>query len=325
PYSSSSYRKKKDLLEDLTLKSNENLVHIASKHGKNTVVKELLALKPSLAEEPNKSCHYSIHLAAAQGYENVVVEHLNVDRDLCIKKDHNGWTPLHWATIKGRNGVLRLLLTPESIQSVTGKGHSCFHLAVEYNQYRAFKILLFYLELLTYEVMETMINLRESKGFAVLHRVTLQNQYQTLDMLLSSGMISRVLQINITDANELTPLDLFYVYSNEPDKEIGEMLNRAGAVRAGIQRPLSYKNTQNLPSGPGIFSGFYQTISSIPSEKLGSMVQFIAAFLIAAFQAVNNPFHSSSIGNKGGERLGFFYIGDVLRGSEEHSQLFIRW
>ncbi|EEF26983.1 conserved hypothetical protein, partial [Ricinus communis] len=269
--------KKKDLLEDLTLKSNENLVHIASKHGKNTVVKELLALKPSLAEEPNKSCHYSIHLAAAQGYENVVVEHLNVDR----------WTPLHWETIKGRNGVLRLLLTPESIQSVT--------------------------------VMETMINLRESKGFAVLHRVTLQNQYQTLDMLLSSGMISRVLQINITDANELTPLDLFYVYSNEPDKEIGEMLNRAGAVRAGIQRPLSYKNTQNLPSGPGIFSGFYQTISSIPSEKLGSTVQFIAAF-----QAVNNPFHSSSIGNKGGERLGFFYIGDVLRGSEEHSQLFIR-
>ncbi|XP_037495830.1 ankyrin repeat-containing protein BDA1 [Jatropha curcas] len=311
--------------------ASRNLVQLASKYGKHTVVMLLLARRPSLAMERNEDGYCSIHLAAAHGYEIVILEHLKFNRSLCIIRDNNGWTPLHWATTKGRTGVIQLILreSVENIQSLTFKGESCFHLAVQHSQSEAFRILVHWLEQLTCEHMKNLINTRDNEGFAVLHKVVLKNQYQILEALISSKRICRALQVNITDASGLTALDLFYQYSNEPDREIGELLNRVGASRARRPRPVLIPiNDDDNINGRNIFlvqllARFLRVINSdnsdrIPIEILGFLLQLVAAVLIYSLQAVNSPFVSNTE-HLEGQRF-HYNIGDLLRGYGEPAQ-----
>ncbi|TXG62497.1 hypothetical protein EZV62_009491 [Acer yangbiense] len=331
-----------DLLQDCTVSSRENPIHISSKYGRQDFVREILSRKPCFARELNKDGYSPMHLAAASGHEQVVLELLKADHDLCFVKDRNGWTPLHWATYRARNVIVNLLLSarPESASVLTHKGESFLHLAVKYNQCQDFGLLLQWLQQLN---REDLINEPDGEGNTVLHLATYRRQYQrfvvrrldfnvaynmvqTLQTLLTSDRNLRIkLQMNIRNAAGLTALDVFYQISSEPDADIGQMLHGARGLRAQDLRASTNIQVRNRIPVFGISAKCLELIYC-PVEIRNVLLVLLVPVTIVALQAVSGPFDCSppqhQDGNYGGFERKYYSIREVLGGYGNASQEF---
>ncbi|KAK4849201.1 hypothetical protein QYF36_022089 [Acer negundo] len=311
-----------DLLQDCTVSSRENPIHISSKYGRQDFVREILSRKPCFARELNKDGYSPMHLAAASGHEQVVLELLKADHDLCFVKDRNGWTPLHWATYRARNVIVNLLLSasPESASVFTHKGESFLHLAVKYNQCQDFGLLIQWLQQLN---REDLINEPDGEGNTVLHLATSRRQYQTLQTLLTSDRnLRRKLQMNIRNAAGLTALDVFYQISSEPDEDIGQMLHGARGLRAKDLRASTNIQVRNrIPVSAKCLELIY-----CPVEIRNVLLVLLVPVIIVALQAVSGPFDCSppqhQDGNYGGFERKYYSIQEVLGGYGIASQEF---
>ncbi|KAL5866180.1 hypothetical protein ACOSQ3_003694 [Xanthoceras sorbifolium] len=318
-----------DLLQDCTVLSRENPIHIASKYGHQAFVMEHLSKKPSFARELNKYGYSPMHLAAASGHEQVVLELLKADHDSCLMKDRNGWTPLHWATYRARKVIVNLLLSasPESASVLTYRGESFLHLAVKYNQCQHFDVLVQWLKQLN---MEDLVNKTDSEGNTILHLATYRRQYQTLQTLLTGDSnLRRMLQMNIRNAAGLTALDVFYQISSEPDEDIGQMLHGAGALRAGHLEALTNINVHNIMGDRHPVLGLSAKCLELiycPVEMRNVILVLLVQVIVVVLQAVSGPSDCSPLqyqdGNySGGERRSYS-IREVLAVSGKASQVF---
>ncbi|KAH7576186.1 hypothetical protein JRO89_XS01G0008900 [Xanthoceras sorbifolium] len=349
-----------DLLQDCTVLSRENPIHIASKYGHQAFVMELLSKKPSFARELNKYGYSPMHLAAASGHEQVVLELLKADHDSCLMKDRNGWTPLHWATYRARKVIVNLLLSAsqESASVLTYRGESFLHLAVKYNQCQHFDVLVQWLKQLN---MEDLVNKTDSEGNTILHLATYRRQYQlfkahrgakmsswslcarckalvfnvaynmmqTLQTLLTGDSnLRRMLQMNIRNAAGLTALDVFYQISSEPDEDIGQMLHGAGALRAGHLEALTNINVHNIMGDRHPVLGLSAKCLELiycPVEMRNVILVLLVQVIVVVLQAVSGPSDCSPLqyqdGNYSGGESRSYSIREVLAVSGKASQV----
>ncbi|KAK3430128.1 hypothetical protein EUGRSUZ_E01651 [Eucalyptus grandis] len=223
------------ILEEMALEgAGHTPLHVACVSGHLDFVRELLKHMPKLTEKVKPGGFSPLHIAAARGDVEIAVELLKVGTHLCSVKGWERRIPLHYAVINGEVDVMEILLStsPESVEETTAREETALHLAVKNHR---FKVLVRLVEHLKRHKKEQLINWKDHKGNTALHLAATNKNFEVVDfMLRGHALASEVVEVNALNESGLTPLD---VSTPSPggarDREIREILTRAGAVHGG--------------------------------------------------------------------------------------------
>lgn len=167
------------LLMAAALGDGDTPLHIACIGSHLEFVKHVLLLAPEFSAELNGDGLSPLHIAAARGDVEIVKELLKSGSHLCLAKGRDSRIPLHSAVAKGRSRVIAVLLfaCSDSIAHVTARGETCFHLAVKFSQYEAFKVLCDHVA--SFE-KEEILNSKDDRGNTLLHLAASRKQYEVI-------------------------------------------------------------------------------------------------------------------------------------------------
>ncbi|XVF49455.1 hypothetical protein PTKIN_Ptkin04bG0014000 [Pterospermum kingtungense] len=235
------------ILHTISPYSSENPLHIASAAGHVRFVREILRLRPEYAKEVNTDGLCPLHMAAANDHIDVVKELLNVDRNLCCLQGREKKTPFHFAAMKGRVDVISemLMSCAECIEGVTVQKETALHLAIKNSQFEAIQVMV---DWIVEMKKEEILNLKDEQGNTVLHLATWKKQRPAKLVLGSGTSTSGLLEVNAVNKTGLTTLDVLEIFPSEAgDKEIADILQHAGAVRARdvMISPIPSHESQN--------------------------------------------------------------------------------
>ncbi|KAI4308248.1 hypothetical protein L6164_031342 [Bauhinia variegata] len=166
-------------------------LHVAALAGKDDFVEEIIKLMPSFAKEINEKGLSPMHIACAKGYCEIVSEllKLKLDVNLCLFKYKHGRTPLHYAIIKGKVDVVKMLISdyPQSVEEVTAQNETVLHLAVKGNQFTALKVLI---EKLLGELnkFNMLLCAKDKEGNTVSELAETISQPEVRDLLKENGL-----------------------------------------------------------------------------------------------------------------------------------------
>ncbi|KAK9098955.1 hypothetical protein Syun_026000 [Stephania yunnanensis] len=205
-----------------------------TKHSiwKCLLLNEMTRLMPGFACELNQDGFSLMHLAAANGYLEIMRELLKIDSNLCRLKGRERRTPLHFAVVKGRVEIINELFSscPESVEDVTIGGQTVLHLVVMNYQFEAFEIMFEKLKQLN---RETLLNSKDEQGNMVLHLAAYMKQREVIELLLCNDFLSRAVEVNVMNSSNLTALDFLQGLPREMSSgQIEMMLLLAGAIRS---------------------------------------------------------------------------------------------
>ncbi|KAA8539744.1 hypothetical protein F0562_026436 [Nyssa sinensis] len=248
----------------------------ACKHGSINCAKEIIRLKPELAEVTNEDGLMAIHWVCKNGefaiFMKVMVEQCP---RLCDLKDIQGKIALHIAAENGNEEVLRTLVSscPTSLGNLTYKRETVLHLALKNDQCGSFKVLMNELE---NHKREELLNSKDCEGNTVLHIATCRKQIEILRLLLCNNSTSAFLQVNSTNGMGFTALDLHYQnHSLRNDKDITDLLHQAGAKQGQQSLEITYKMIQ-------------ESMSSMTSSVLLTVFIFVAGAAYASLFTLND-------------------------------------
>ncbi|KAI3683168.1 hypothetical protein L1987_83668 [Smallanthus sonchifolius] len=123
------------------------------------------------------------------GHIEIVKELLQVNPDLCLFEGKDRKIPLHLAVAKTHVEVTTLLLLRlESIDCTTAQGETSIHLAVKYNQFKVFQVLIQHVKQVN---KEDLLNSKDLYGNTILHLAVFKKQYQVVDLILNGGVMSK--------------------------------------------------------------------------------------------------------------------------------------
>ncbi|PPS08152.1 hypothetical protein GOBAR_AA12485 [Gossypium barbadense] len=187
-------------------------VHAAARGGNLKVLKDLLSDCTDILGYRDKRGSTILHAAAGKGQVEVV-KYLVASFDITDSIDEQGNTALHIAAYRGQSAVVEaLILASPSLISVTNKaGETFLHLAVSGFQTPAFRRVDRQVNLMKRLVhaknfsMEDIVNAKNNDGRTALHMAIIGNVHTDLVELLMSA---KSINVNIRDADGMTPLDL---------------------------------------------------------------------------------------------------------------------
>ncbi|XP_007031756.2 PREDICTED: ankyrin-1 [Theobroma cacao] len=187
-------------------------VHAAARGGNLKILKELLSDYTDVLAYRDKRGSTVLHAAAGRGQVEVV-KNLVSSFDIIDSVDDQGNTALHIAAYRGQAAVVEaLILASPSLIPVRNKtGETFLHLAVSGFQTPAFRRVDRQIDLMKQIVdaksfnMEDIINAKNNDGRTALHMAIIGNVHTDLVELLMSA---QSINVNIRDANGMTPLDL---------------------------------------------------------------------------------------------------------------------
>ncbi|KAI3845079.1 hypothetical protein MKX03_021567 [Papaver bracteatum] len=225
-----------------------------------------------------------------------------VTGDHCRLKGRDRSTPLHYATVKGRIGVINELISccEESFEDVTIRDETALHLAVKNNQFEALKIMVDMLRRLN---KGGILNKKDQEGNTVLHLATSLKQREAVELLLMKAPSSTPLEVNLMNKSNLTALDYLLILPMEAnDRDIEAILRQAGAKRAqeigqvlDIQIFENYSNNQTeitVAESPldrlvGFFK--FQRGRESPSDARNALLVIVVLIATATYQAGLSP------------------------------------
>ncbi|RWR90188.1 ankyrin repeat-containing-like protein [Cinnamomum micranthum f. kanehirae] len=223
-----------------------NPLHIAAILGHVDFARAILTRKPDFAFELNSQGSSPLHLAAANGFTEIVHELLNVDSsgNICLVRDRDGRTAVHAAAIKGRLAVLQKLLQakPEAGHIKTDQGETILHLSVKHNHYEMVR---WVLEWLDDDDDDEFVNMKDDYGSTALHISVAKMQIQVVQLLFGRGGV----EVNATNTDGLTPLDVLLQQNRSESTVIGglrKILEDAGATGVRLASTTHVKNKPNL-------------------------------------------------------------------------------
>ncbi|XP_019188321.1 PREDICTED: ankyrin repeat-containing protein At2g01680-like isoform X2 [Ipomoea nil] len=289
------------LLHTILLEGGENPLHIACIAGHVGFVKKVIGLKKEFAMEQNQNGMTPLHIASAAGNIEIARELLKIDSNLCLVKGREQRIPLHCAAVKGRVEVVEELLgaSGDSIAYITARNESALHLAVMNYQYEVLKVLVEHLKKFN---KEDIVNQKDVQGSTVLHLAVSRRQFEVISLMLNEEFVNKsVLDINSLNNAGLTPLDVLLIFQSEAgDREIEEMLRRAGGARARdfslqsleADRTATSDVDQGRPQSPAkqLLDYFkYDTIKDSPARVRNTLLVIAVLIATATYQAVLSP------------------------------------
>ncbi|XP_059658994.1 ankyrin repeat-containing protein BDA1-like [Cornus florida] len=204
-------------------------LHVAASTGNHHFATEVMRLKPSYATKLDLDGLSPMHVALRGGHDRIVKLFVSVDSNLVRDKGIEGTTPLHYAVAVENDNLLRLFLLacPDSIEDLTTRRETALHIALKYHNQRIFKVLVGWLKRVE---KEDILNWADEDGNTVLHMATSKNQTQAVKLLLSKKLIRKI-KVNAKNDMGLTSLDIFQLPKELDNREIGDMLCQAKAMR----------------------------------------------------------------------------------------------
>ncbi|KAI8537459.1 hypothetical protein RHMOL_Rhmol09G0025000 [Rhododendron molle] len=205
-------------------------LHVATSCGKAEFVKELLRLKPALAEVLDSDGRSALHLASAKGHAEIVKALVNVSPDMCLARDRDGNVPLHIAAAKGNVDVLdRLLRTCRRSARVRldRDGSTVLHLCVKHDKLNT-------LELLLQQMRgKEFVDAKDNDGNTILHLAVLDKQFEIIMHVLQNSKID----VNAKNASGYTAMDILFLADEgsdlkDLDLKIEDFLREAKAKKA---------------------------------------------------------------------------------------------
>ncbi|GMJ09408.1 hypothetical protein like AT3G01750 [Hibiscus trionum] len=187
-------------------------VHAAARGGNLKVLKELLCDYNDILAYRDKRGSTILHAAAGKGQVQVV-KYLVASFEIIDSTDDQGNTALHVAAYRGQSSVVEALIlaSPSLISVRNNAGETFLHSAVSGFQTPAFRRADRQVNLMKQLVrarnfsMEDIVNAKSNDGRTALHMAIVGNVHTDLVELLMSA---KSIDVNIRDANRMTPLDL---------------------------------------------------------------------------------------------------------------------
>ncbi|KAH9705828.1 ANK REP REGION domain-containing protein [Citrus sinensis] len=273
------------ILHTSALTSAGNPLHVASAYGHIDFVKEIINLRPDMAQEVNKDGFSPLHMASSIGHTEVL-------------QGPEAKTPLHCAAIKGRSHAVAEMLSacPECVEDVTIQHDTALHLAIKNSQYGVIAIIVDWIREMK---KEHIFNMRDEQGNTVLHLATLKKQRQVIELLLGhQANASQGLEVNAINHSGLTAFDLLLIFLSEAgDREIEEILRSAGATGMRDDNQTSTDNpaassaeTNPLRTKNDVTEYFkFKKGRDSPGETRSSLLVVAALVATTTFQFGVNP------------------------------------
>ncbi|XP_062012424.1 ankyrin repeat-containing protein At5g02620-like [Rosa rugosa] len=233
----------KELLRVTNLRK-DTAFHVAVQYGHNEVVNLLMAADPELCCFTNSANESPLFIAVRKGFHLVArsilvecpvspsfagtdgvtalhaaVTHININMtrlvkimvlkvpDTVEKTDAIGWTPLHYAALRGYLKVTRILLRHDSSTAyvLDKTGMSALHVAACAGRTKVLK------ELIRYR--PDACDLLNDKGQNILHSAVLGEQRFVINYIMKTPKLARLINEGDRDGN--TPLHLAAIYKKE--------------------------------------------------------------------------------------------------------------
>ncbi|KAJ6314794.1 hypothetical protein OIU78_018305 [Salix suchowensis] len=224
-------------------------IHAAARGGNLTVLKELLSDCTDVLSYRDKQGATILHAAAARGQVEVVKD-LIASFEIINSTDNLGNTALHIAAYRGQSSVVEALIvaSPLLTSSINIAGETFLHMAVSGFQNPAFRRLDRQIELMKQLMsgkvfkMEDIINAKNNDGRTALHMAIIGNVHSDLTKLLMSA---RSINVNVRDADGMTPLDLL---RQRPHSASSDILMRQLISAGGIFGCQDYTTRRAIAS-----------------------------------------------------------------------------
>ena len=161
-------------------------IHIAASAGHIQFTTDMMGLKPSFAWKLNPDEFSPIHLALENGHFELVRQLLQFDRDLVHIKEKECLTPLHYVVAAADHHIdlldKFLLAYLDSIADVMVRNETALHIALKYDQLKAFKFLVEWLVRNWFKNAllnkDPILNWKDSEGNTMLHIAISKNKTQ---------------------------------------------------------------------------------------------------------------------------------------------------
>lgn len=224
-------------------------IHAAARGGSLTILKELLSNCTDVLAYRDKQGATILHAAAARGQVEVVKDVI-ASFEIMNSTDNLGNTALHIAAYRGQSSVVETLIvaSPLLASSINFAGETFLHMAVSGFQNPAFRRLDNQIELMKQLMsgkvfkMEDIINAKNNEGRTALHMAIIGNVHSDLTKLLMSA---RSINVNVRDADGMTPLDLL---RQRPHSASSDILMRQLISAGGIFGCQDYTTRRAIAS-----------------------------------------------------------------------------
>ncbi|XP_042043495.1 ankyrin repeat-containing protein At2g01680-like [Salvia splendens] len=186
------------LLDVVSFPCLKNVLHIAIKHGKESIVEEVLKINPELALELDSKNSSSLHLAAARGNAGIAKRLLVIAPEMCWWRDGQDMNPLHVAAVKGNEAVLEEMLRQDSLAAAARlhRGQTVLHLCAKHRQLGTLKVLV--------KELGHLVGARDDDGETLLHFAVMDYQLEILEYLKRSCKLEKL----TTNSSGKTALDI---------------------------------------------------------------------------------------------------------------------
>ncbi|TXG70549.1 hypothetical protein EZV62_005484 [Acer yangbiense] len=178
-----------------------NPLNIACEYGSLHVVTEIGKQCPLLATIANEDGNIAMHLVSAKGDVKMVEFLGELDPGSCLVENKSSTIPLQIAVVKGHSVVIRKLISlcSESLEKLTSKQETVFHLALKNSQSDAFQVLVEEAKKLN---QGHLLEKKDDEGNTVLQIAIFKRLTQIVELLAIESSSSSSLQIEMQVISE---------------------------------------------------------------------------------------------------------------------------
>ncbi|KAK3217654.1 hypothetical protein Dsin_011624 [Dipteronia sinensis] len=204
----------------------------ACEHGSLHIAMEMGKRKPQLATIANEDGNTAMHLVSANGDVKMVEFLAELHPGSCLIENKSTMIPLHVAVVKGHTVMIKKLISlcPESLEKVTSKQETVFHLALKNSQSDAFQVLVEEAKKLN---QGHLLEKKDDAGNTVLQIATFKRLTQIVELLtIESSSSSSQIEMQVISEQANSPdtdsQEISLIHQNSPNNptQYSRVLNR---------------------------------------------------------------------------------------------------